>query len=364
MFSFVESKKDIAQAQRKLEATIRRDFTKTSVKNIGHPGGTRFDAKVCTDGRHWFWSADRQGKNARRLNWFGLFRSNADLQISVEINTPYKNRNDRVNGFFGRDSKTGAIYLLHSGRPGGSTRGVGKSTFLAWSNEALTDVLDSSGYVRAGVVVMPIEGRTATRSATRYVDVVADFKLAVRAGQTNTPEVKSKQKLFDDFYAEARGHRKGRRSKEIDYLSRHGDVVDALNIWRNARSLAEGARSVKNVLFDLGISVGSDLIEVYEVKTSASRSLIYSAIGQLLVHGTADRCQRFIVLPDKEVIAPDLSGALQRLGIKLLRFRLDKARQQSLAAATSLSRDFLRLLPNLCPPLLRPFDNSCTTGSR
>lgn len=80
------------------------------------------------------------------------------------------------------------------------------------------------------------------------------------------------------------------------------------------------------MLFDFGISVGSDLIEVYEVKTSASRSLIYSAIGQLLVHGTTDGCRRFIVLPDKEVIAPDLTDAMQRLGIKLLKFKLDKAK--------------------------------------
>jgi len=326
MFSLLESKEDIAKAQRKLGATIRRDFTKTAVKNIGYPGGTRFNAKVNTDGHHWFWSKDhhgKNGKNARRLNWFGLFRSNADLQISVEINTPYEKRNDRVNGFFGRESKTGAIYLLHSGRPGGSTKGVGKNTFLAWSNEALTDVLDSSGDVRSGVVVMPIEGRTATRPAIRYVDIVAAFKLAVRAGQANTPEVKRKQKLFDDFYAEARGHRKGSRSKEIDYLSRHGDVVDALQKWRNATPLNSKSRLVKNVLFDFGVASGSDLVEVYEVKTSTARSNIYSAIGQLMVHGTARECQRFMVLPEKELIATDLSAALQRLAIKLLKFKLD-----------------------------------------
>jgi hypothetical protein len=96
MFSLLESKEDIAKAQRKLEATIRKDLTKTAVKNIGYPGGTRFDARVHTNGRHWFYSNDhpgKNGKNARRLNWFGLFRSNADLEISVEINTPYEKRN-------------------------------------------------------------------------------------------------------------------------------------------------------------------------------------------------------------------------------------------------------------------------------
>jgi hypothetical protein len=327
VFSLLESKADIGKAQRRLEATIRRNFPKTATKDIGYPGGTRFDAKIHTDGRHWFWSGDhrgKSGKNDRRLNWFGLFHPNATLEISVEINTPYEKRNDQVNGFFGRDSTTGAIYLLHSGRPGGSTKGVGKSTFLAWSNEPLTEVMDSTGDVRFGIVVMPIEGKTATRSAIRYVDVVASFKLAVRAGKANTPEVKSRQKLFDAFYAEGRGRRRGKRSGEIDYLSRHGDVVDALNAWRSTRSMALDARPVKNELIDFGILVDPDLVEVYEVKTSASRSLIYSAIGQLLVHGAADGCQKFIVLPEREVLSSDLSDAIHRLGIKLLKFRLDK----------------------------------------
>src|SRR6266566_4521696 len=121
MFSLLESKKEIAKVQRMLERTIRRDFRITAVKNIGYPGGTTFDANVNTDRRHWFWCKDLDGArkaNPRRLNWFGLFHVDADLQISVEINTPYKGRNDRVAGFFARDTDTGATYLFHSGRVG------------------------------------------------------------------------------------------------------------------------------------------------------------------------------------------------------------------------------------------------------
>lgn len=106
MFSLIESKEEIAKAQRKLEAAIRRDFKTKAVKNIGYPGGTTFDAKVFTDGSYWYWSSDHDGEdipNPRRLNWFGLFRGDADLQISVEINTAYEGRNDQVAGFFARD---------------------------------------------------------------------------------------------------------------------------------------------------------------------------------------------------------------------------------------------------------------------
>lgn len=327
MFSLIESKEEIAKAQRKLEAAIRRDFKTKAEKNIGYPGGTTFDAKVVTDGNYWYWSSDYDDEdipNPRRLNWFGLFRGDADLQISVEINTAYEGRNDQVAGFFARDNDTGSIYLLHSGRVGGGTKGVGKAAFLAWSNQRPIDVVDSSGGIKEGVLVMPIDGVAASRSAVRYIDTIASFKQAVRAGDLASPEFQHKKKELDDFFAESRGRRKGHRSGEIDYLSRHGEVVDALYSWRSSSVLPKGGRLVKNVLIDMGVAVGSELVEVFEVKTSTARSDVYAAIGQLMVHGTSDKCQRVMVLPQKELMASDLKEALKRLNIELLKFKLDE----------------------------------------
>ena len=325
MFSLLESKKEIATAQRKLEASIARDFTKRAVKNIGYPGGTTYNANVYTDGQYWFYSEDyRTSTTPRRLNWFGLFSKNTDLQISVEINTAYAGRNDQVAGFFARHNDTGSTYLLHSGRVGGGTKGVGKSAFLAWGDQHLIEVADSSGNVREGVLVMPVEGKAATRPAIRYIDTIVRFKQAVRAGETNSREFQSKQRTFNNFYSEPRGRRRGRRPGEIDYLSRHGDIVDALKSWLNSQSLPKGCRLVKNALIDLGIADGKKLIRVYEVKTTAARCDIYTAIGQVMVHGNAAKCQRVIVLPQKEPLATDLASALKRLNIDLLKFKLDK----------------------------------------
>jgi hypothetical protein len=299
-------------------------------KNIGHPGGTTFDAKVSTDHKHWFWSADKRDKGTRihrRLNWFGEFNEDAGLQIIVEINTPYEGRNDQIAGFFARDTDNGAVYLFHSGRVGGGKKGVGKITFLTWSDEELTEVADSSGDIRSGILVMPVAGRSAIRSAVRYVDTVARFKEAARSGETNTPEFQDKERQYRDFYSEPRGHRSGRRTAKIDFVSRHGDVLDAVKAWRSLQPIDNNARLVKNVLFDLGVAKGNELIEVYEIKTDTARSLIYAAIGQLMVHGIGPDCQRVLVLPDRAALPDDLEDALQRLQIKLLRFRLndDKA---------------------------------------
>jgi hypothetical protein len=178
MFTLLEAKEEIAKVQSRLEATLRREFNKKVIKNIGYPGGTTYDAKVLTDNHYWFWSSDHMDSDApnpRRLNWFGLFQQGIDLQITVEINTAYEGRNDQVAGFFARNNDTGSIYLMHSGRVGGGTKGVGKAAFLAWSNQRLVTVADSSGGMREGVLVMPTEGMAASRSAIRYIDSIARF---------------------------------------------------------------------------------------------------------------------------------------------------------------------------------------------
>ncbi len=326
MFSLLESKKEIAKAQKLLEAVLRRDLTMRSTKDIGSPGGRILGAEVFHNSKYWFYSKDSEKYVAtpRRLNLFGIFHTDSVLNTSVQINIPYEGQSNQVAGFFARNNNTGMIYLFHSGGIGGGMKGVGKTDFLAWSGEPLEKVLDSSGDIREGILVMPVEGMAASRSAIRYIDIVARFKLAVRAGYLETPEFKQKKQEYVDFYPEPRGRRTGRRSTEIDYLSRHGDVVDALKIWRMSKPFPKDGRIVKNVLIDMGVAVGRELVEIFEVKTSTARSDIYGAIGQLMVHGTADKCRRVIVLPCKEKIAVDLIDAFQRLNIELVRFELDE----------------------------------------
>jgi len=336
MFSYLKSREEVSRAQETLARTIRRAFRRTVKRGIGLHGGDVQETAVSTDGHYWYRAADKKGRNVpnpRRLNWFGLYNvgpySDDDtyfLSISVEINAAYQGRNDSVAGFFGRDNKTGMIYLFHSGRVGGGTEGVSKEKFLAWINRRPEIVLDSSGDARFGVLVMPIERRGATRGLARYIDEIEDFKNAVRAGPLDTPEFNQNHADLDHFYAEARGRRRGRRSTVIDYLSRHGDIVDALYSWRKKQSLEKGARIVKNVLIDLGVRQNGDLAEVFEVKTSTSRSDVYAAIGQLMVHGEVPGCRRVAVFPGDQPLASDLREALQRLSVEMLTFKLDETR--------------------------------------
>jgi hypothetical protein len=172
MFILLESSEDIAKAERVLVGTMQHQFKRRVFKDIGYPGGTTTDAEVFTDGKYWFHSRDHDSKeypNPRRLNWFGIYREHAGLEISVEINSAYQGRNDGIAGFFARDADSGIVYLCHSGRVGGGRKGVGKIAFLAWSNLPRIDVFDSKGNVRHGVSVMPIKGTAASKSLVWYI---------------------------------------------------------------------------------------------------------------------------------------------------------------------------------------------------
>ncbi len=80
---------------------------------------------------------------------------------------------------------------------------------------------------------------------------------------------------------------------------------------------------VKNVFIDLGVSDrANNLVEVCEIKTSSERSDVYTAIGQLMVHGS-NKCKKFLLLPKGWGLPTDLADALRRNRIELLRFRLN-----------------------------------------
>jgi len=327
MFILLEGKQDIAAAERTLEATFKREFSRRETKYIGYPGGSTHDAKVYTDGTYWYWPGGKYDKNTpnpRLLNWFGLFNEETGLNITVEINVALEGRNDQAGGFFARDSNTGRIYLMHSGRVGGGTKGVSKEKFLAWSNAELHEAIDLTGKPREGIIAMPIDALGATQPCVQYIRKIAEFKIAVREGLIDSLKFRATLDKWQEYYAESHGRRKGKRSSEIDYISRHGEVVDALNTWRKSTGLEKGQFIVKNNLIDLGVKTGAELTEIYEVKSSASRQSVYTAIGQVFVHGTSDNCQRIIVLPQDESLSEDLKLALKRTRIKLLPYKLDR----------------------------------------
>ena len=325
MYTLIEDRAETRRAQSELEATMGREFPTTAIRDIGWQGGRQPQAKVRTDGTYWFWSSDHRDEvaNPRRLNWFGRIGDGPGVAIAVEVNTPYVGRNDSIAGFFARNTTNGRTYLFHSGRVGGGAEGVKKDALVAWSDLELQPVYASDGSHKEGILVMPVSGRGAVRPAVAYVQAIIEFKAAVRNGDTRTPKAREKERKLREYFDEFFGRKTGKAAaRDIDYVSRHGEVVKALREWRKRKGLLAGQRVVKTTLLDLGVSKGSDLVEVYEVKTSAVRGDVYTGIGQLTVHAESIDCSRTLVLPADDPLAQDLAAALSRNEIHLQLYRL------------------------------------------
>lgn len=330
MYVLIEKKSEIAQAQKTLKATVQREFPQVLRKNIGHPGGTVRNARVNGNGLLFYWTAvDPSAKHPKHLNWFGFYNERPGVQSTVEINPPIEGRDNAVNGFFARDADTGVTYLFHTGRVGGGGKGVGKDSFLAYSGYKPKPVLDANNKLRFGVLVMPIEGSDATRSAITYVDKVAEFKAVAKAGEISTPDTREKEAQIaayrDEFKAEFKGRRTGfHAAHEIDYVSLHATVVDELEAWRSTQGVDDGSVVMNTQLVDLGVKRLEVLTEVYEVKSSTSRQDVYTGIGQLMVHAVDPECRRILVLPGDEKLKNDLKQALLRHDVDLLRYQVVK----------------------------------------
>ncbi len=144
----------------------------------------------------------------------------------------------------------------------------------------------------------------------------------MKKGETEDPVAKLGAASYKDYFDEFSGTKRRKRQRELEYSSRHGDVVSELNTWRVARGV--NGKSVKNAFIDLGIERGDTLVELYEVKTSCDRQALYTAFGQLMVHDKppTHQTKKFLVVPAGQSIASDVQVALDRHKISVLRYVL------------------------------------------
>jgi hypothetical protein len=330
MLTLIDTPGHKVEAQRQLTATLHKAWQSRETRMVVWRPDKR-ELRINHNGTYWFASLRPDDDEAEPKYWnpFGLYRENGNLQIAVEINIPTRSNTKRVAGFFARDSESGAISLMHDGGVGGGREGVGRLPFLAWSNAKLLPVVDTQDRIRLGIIVAAVESRTTAHDLSRFIRQAVDFKLAVQNGETITPQARDAQQTFKDYYDEFSGSKRRGRMREIEYVSRHGDIVRALNKWRS-KAAKPNERIVKNAYIDLGVLIAGQMTELYEVKPTCDRQTLYSAIGQVIVYdgNQAGVTKRFLVLPAGGQVPNDINEALNRQSISLIRFDLtsDKIR--------------------------------------
>lgn len=322
MLTLIENPARKTAAHKQLVASLSDSWRKRETRVVAWRPDSR-EITIHHNGRYWFGSVAPSEHDPVPRYWdpYGEYREGGQLEIAVELNVPSHSNSRRVAAFFAEDTGTGERYLMHDGGVGGGRKEIGRANFLWWSDARLVAVVDSGGTVRPGIIVARIGSRTAD-DVSRFVQSAVDFKLAVKNGEFSGAAAHKAARTYGDYYDEFSGKKQRRRIGELEYVSRHGDIVRALRNWRQRRA-SPNERIVKDAYIDVGIERGGTLTELYEVKPSCDRQSLYTAIGQLLVHDRSrdGACRRFIVLPAEEDIPDDIGAALRSVCISVLRFR-------------------------------------------
>ena len=328
---------DRSAYKRKAVTTIRRALKSAlpfvGTHTVGYQGANvPCELYAAGDGRLWFFPSKglTGGKILRHSNSFGVYRANAPSQdIAVEINVPAETNTTRVTGFFARDPETDTSYLMHTGKLGGGRKGIGKRAFLEWSGLPRVEVLGPDGTTQKGIVVTSLKDDVAGR-IWRFVRTAAAFKAAVKDGSVSVAASSDEDEKPDAFNGEFSGWKSGTRSCDFEYLSYHGDIVEALRA-----ELMFGDASLETVvantgLIDLYVHRAGEIEAIYEVKTKARRQWLYTAIGQLMTHSAAmpRHVVKWLVLPADEEMPDDLRHAIRSLDIRARYFRLIEQQEE------------------------------------
>ncbi|PDT73059.1 hypothetical protein [Bradyrhizobium sp. C9] len=196
MLELIVADDEKTRVQESLQSIIASALPSQGVCNVGFPGGND-DLELFSKGHGELWFGTRILSNARiprYWNAFGTFDPTRTSQtIVLEINVAIHENGQRVSGFFARDPLAGKTYLMHTGKVGGGTRGVGKREFLAWSRSPSLPVFDGKSRAkRLGIAVGVLDRMTLVESISQFVKQVASFKEFVRQGRHETPEFRKR----------------------------------------------------------------------------------------------------------------------------------------------------------------------------
>ncbi|MDN3238045.1 hypothetical protein QWJ10_22885 [Pseudomonas sp. WAC2] len=311
MFEIITDPKAIAALNTKFAKIMRKAFPYNESRELTYPSGHH--------------TGDDPAKHLNHL-LFGAPGAVDWLELAVQLNFPNELYKRLYAGTFVRD-RAGEIFLAYRGRLTKGKAGLRKNLVLAQFSNSV-DAQDGNQTNRVILIAGLDEpdmidklfafAQEAREVATRVasINAEADSSPGSGGGKGGSAELDSMMALsvyFDEFSGKSNitpPATTGRRVVE------HGAIVAAL-----AKILGSGANLQKNQAIDLA-AIYESRTDLYEVKTSADTQSVYTAVGQLLIHGEGIKTllgqpvRRFLVLPEMprqdflKPIAKVLEGAI------------------------------------------------------
>lgn len=359
-FEVVTDVAEISRLNRQLAKQLRRTLQYKESREITYPAGHHtgtvyFESPAGTSVRAW----SPHIAPDKLLN----FVLSADpgstkwIEIAVQLNFPAGTYNRRMAGAFVRDG-SGDIFVAHRGKLTKGNAGLPKDKvfreFAAYAVEAADNGKTSRVILIAGLNDPELADRLwefaeeAREVATRLGEELhghgqsqstsgapsggtviggpGGARGADASGQQPASSAERLLKLrgyFDEYSGEGRtkGHGGGKRTVE------HGAVVRALEFLLRSKGSSQKAQAI-----DLAI-VATSKVDLFEVKTSARTTDVYTGVGQLVIHGECIKellgltVKRYLVLPGEPKVSYSraISG---KAGIKVVTYQKKGSKYQ------------------------------------
>lgn len=323
-FSIVTDIGEIAQLNKRLAQSLSKTFRYKEVREITYPAGHQsgtvyFESASGTGVRAWSPRAEPD----KLLNFVlsGDPGSSKWIEIAVQLNFPAGTYNRRMAGAFVKDT-SGEVFIAHRGKLTKGKAGLPKAQvfreFAPWTVEA-----EDAGKTSTVILISELDDPALAERLWDFAEEARE--VATRLGEElhggggggtqlpgtqpggtgakggGRPPTSPAERLlklrayFDEYAGEgaSKGHGGGKRTVE------HGAVVKALEAALRSRGTSQKAQAI-----DLAV-VATTEVDLFEVKTSARTTDVYTGVGQLLIHGECIRelmglsVKRHLVLPEK-----------------------------------------------------------------
>lgn len=300
----VTDRADIDRYQAVLEKNFKRG-TSTFTRTVKGANLT-WRCKIQWDSRNGVWAHFLRRKS-KFWNPFGLddprkARHSKDVRNVVQIN-PSRLGHFNTGGALVVDREAGVVFLAHSGRIGGESVGSTDAFIRTFDTVILTARKKQKAYT----IISDIEDPQLNERIAAFVTATAAFKSkrGVKGGSGST------RTLTGDEYA---GKIRYRRRGYVASVRLHGRVQQYLRRALATMGIAGLQRDVNRDLY-----VKRDGLDVlFEIKTGATPYDVYTAVGQLMIHGSGNATSRILVAPR---LPASMSEKIRSLGIGTIAYR-------------------------------------------
>lgn len=310
MIKIIDDYDQILALHNKFQKKLDKFLNSEIECSVGYPSGSFKDVvKYSPELDIWI---STKTHDTKYWNGFGVGQPLHDKNNSLngEINLPIEGISRRVAGAFGVEYN-GTILVLHRGKIGGGTKGIGKHFFVDNFRGDFVNAKDGDRESKF-CVVGELGSLHFPKQVADFIKEIYRVKKLIKNPELNNFDFLNDFSFTSEHSGNSQPESKGKKTVERT----HGIIVNALA--EELKCLGFSVANDRNR--DLFTYEKNKIKNLFEIKTNCSTQSLYSALGQLLIYSIPipNKVNLYMVLPNK--LKKQVLKKLTELGIEVIYF--------------------------------------------